>query len=62
LFRFPSISDFSVEHAQYECVAPLRLLLLREQEPQLWDLVCLHKDHTPDRQRISPELVQGSHN
>jgi hypothetical protein len=57
--RVPSISDFNVARAQYECVTPLRLLLVREQEPEVWRLVRLHKDHTADRQRVNPELIQG---
>ncbi len=57
--RVPSISDLSVAHAQYECVTPLRLLLVREQEPEVWRLVRLHKDHTADRQWVNPELLQG---
>jgi hypothetical protein len=57
--RVPTISDLSVAHAQYECVTPLRLLLVREQEPEVWRLVRLHKDHTADRERVNPELIQG---
>ena len=59
--RSPTISDFSVAHAQYDCVSPLRLALVREAEPEVWRLVRLHKDHTADRQRVNPELVQGSY-
>jgi hypothetical protein len=57
--RVATISDLSVAPAQYERVTPLRLLLVREQEPEVWRLVRLHKDHTADRQRVNPELIQG---
>jgi len=57
--RFPLMKDFSVTQPQYECIAPLRLLLLKQADPQLWKLVRLHKDHSADRAAMDPFLIQG---
>ncbi|XP_023343481.1 protein msta isoform X2 [Eurytemora carolleeae] len=56
--RFPDIKDYSTVQPQYECIAPLRLILNKNKDPLLWDMIKLHKDHTQDRIRINPQLVQ----
>ena len=57
--RFPDIKDYSTVQPQYECIAPLRLVLNKKKDHLLWDTIKLHKDHTQDRIRINPQLVQG---
>eukprot|EP00092_Neocalanus_flemingeri_P000627 GFUD01000669.1.p1 GENE.GFUD01000669.1~~GFUD01000669.1.p1 ORF type:complete len:821 (+),score=251.36 GFUD01000669.1:11-2473(+) len=51
--KFPTIVDFSSQCPQYECVAPLRLLLCKESKPEVWRHILLHKDHTDDRRQYN---------
>ena len=34
--RFPSLKDFSSPSPQFECVTPLRLLLIKNSQPKVW--------------------------
>jgi len=56
--KFPSKPDFSSNSPQYECVTPLRLLLHKESNPDVWRHIRLHKDHTEDRRQYNEDAVE----
>jgi len=55
--KFPCMPDFSSNSPQYECVTPLRLLLCKETNPEVWRHILLHKDHTDDRRQYNESAV-----
>lgn len=48
-YKLPSISDYNLESPQYDCIAALRMLLNKKNNPDVWKQLLLHKDHTEDR-------------
>ena len=49
MIRLPSIHDYEQVAPQYDCITSLRLLLIKEINPDLWKHLMLHRDHSEDR-------------
>ena len=57
--RFPVLKDYTIDQPQYECIVPLRLILNKMRDPDLWAIISMHMDHTEDRKQASPQLLLG---
>jgi len=51
-------SDFSETDDKYRCIAPLRLLKVKEKIPETWERLSYLMDHNEDRSIGDPELWQ----
>lgn len=54
----PPIQDYKSLQPQFECVTPLRLLLLSKRDPDLWSELNLLMDHVEDRKMVDPEGME----
>ena len=43
-----TVDRFDTPHPAYECIMPLRCLLLREADPRQWEVVSQLQDHSED--------------